>query len=267
MGDDQETTAGARAQGDAGTDASTGERELPPEVPESATGREPGDLVGGGRDAQVYDYGQGRLLRRYTTPRQTATEAAIMSYARERGYPVPAVYGASGPDLVIERLTGPTMLDDIGRRPWRARQHAHLLARLHADLHELPAPAWLDHSLGDGDSLLHLDLHPGNVVLTDGGPVVIDWSNAARGPWAVDVAVTWLIMGTAKVPGGPLLRPFGRAAGRLFSTVFLEHFERPELVAALPIAAAYRTGDPHVEEPERDAVQALVEREVGASGT
>jgi aminoglycoside phosphotransferase (APT) family kinase protein len=234
-----------------------------PDVPEVATGREPGELLGAGRDAQVYEYGEGRILRRYTTPRQTASEAAVMTYAHEHGYPVPMVYGASGPDLVMERLTGPTMLDDIGRRPWRASQHAHLLAELHRQLHELPAPDWLEESVGEGDRLLHLDLHPGNVVLAERGPVVIDWSNAARGPWAVDVALTWLIIGTAKVPGGPILRPFGRVAGRLFSTAFLEHFERAELVATLPVAAGYRTTDPHVEEPEREAVRAFVERELG----
>lgn len=30
--------------------------------------------------------------------------------------------------------------------------------------------------------VLHLDFHPANVMLTSGGPVVIDWTNARAGP-------------------------------------------------------------------------------------
>jgi RIO-like serine/threonine protein kinase len=30
--------------------------------------------------------------------------------------------------------------------------------------------------------MVHLDLHPLNAVITDCGPVVIDWTNAGRRP-------------------------------------------------------------------------------------
>jgi aminoglycoside phosphotransferase (APT) family kinase protein len=45
--------------------------------------------------------------------------------------------------------------------------------------------------------VLHLDLHPANVMLTGGGPVVIDWTNARVGPAGADVAMAYLIMGSA----------------------------------------------------------------------
>jgi aminoglycoside phosphotransferase (APT) family kinase protein len=51
-----------------------------------------------------------------------------------------------------------------------------LLARLHAQLHEIEAPP----ELGDG-RLLHMDFHPGNVILSPDGPVVIDWGIARAG--------------------------------------------------------------------------------------
>ena len=42
--------------------------------------------------------------------------------------------------------------------------------------------------------MLHLDLHPGNVMFTARGPVVIDWTNARAGAPAADVAMAYLIM-------------------------------------------------------------------------
>lgn len=38
--------------------------------------------------------------------------------------------------------------------------------------------------------MLHLDLHPGNVILTVAGPVVIDWTDVLRGDPALDLAQT-----------------------------------------------------------------------------
>jgi aminoglycoside phosphotransferase (APT) family kinase protein len=105
----------------------------------------------------------------------------VMAWARSHGYPVPQVYERTETDLILDRLHGPTMLADLARRPWRLVRHAKTLAGLHRQLHAIPAPAELPAPLGEGGSLVHLDLHPGNVVLTASGPMVIDWPNAARG--------------------------------------------------------------------------------------
>jgi hypothetical protein len=77
---------------------------------------------------------------------------------------VPAARALNETEIVMERLDGPTMLDDLGRRPWRIDRHAQTLATLHRRLHEIDAPAWLPAPLGEGRSLLHLDLHPDNVI-------------------------------------------------------------------------------------------------------
>lgn len=71
----------------------------------------PGPLVGAGRAADVYDIGGGRVLRRYRVPpgrpagaaAVVQAEAAAMRYLDQSGFPVPAVYDADGPDLVMER--------------------------------------------------------------------------------------------------------------------------------------------------------------------
>jgi aminoglycoside phosphotransferase (APT) family kinase protein len=176
----------------------------------------PGQLLGTGRSADVYAIGVGRVLRRYRIPMDVAAEARMMRHLDAAGYPVPKVYEADGRDLVLERLDGRDMLADLGRRPWRIPRHARTLAELHNRLHEITAPAGWPRALGpDGtelspgdDKVLHMDLHPGNVMLTSRGPVVIDWTGARAGAPGADVALAYLIMATSDIDLIPvLLRP------------------------------------------------------------
>src|SRR5205085_1357238 len=99
----------------ASTDRSLRARSLPSGVSFSPPSRRAGQtvfvqLLATGRDADVFDAGPGRVLRRYRNPdRSSVREAEIMRYARDQGFPVPAVFDADGPDLVMERVVGPTM--------------------------------------------------------------------------------------------------------------------------------------------------------------
>jgi aminoglycoside phosphotransferase (APT) family kinase protein len=181
----------------------------------------PGPLIGAGRAADVYALGRDRVLRRYRTDHSVQAEAAVMSYLEDAGFPVPKVYSAAGSELVMERLTGPDMLADLGRRPWRVRQHARTLAQLHDRLHQIEAPPGLPGGFGEGNRLLHLDLHPANVMLSPRGPVVIDWTNASTGAAGADVAMAYLIMASSDVDASPWwLRP----AVRTLRAVLLRQF-------------------------------------------
>ena len=152
----------------------------------------PGPLLASGRAADVHDQGDGTVLRRYKHDHDVEHEVAVMRWVAEAGYPVPRVVSGSGRDIVMERIDGPTMLDDIGRRRWMLVAHARTLAQLHHQLHRLMAPDWLRRPDGtpEGRAVLHLDLHPLNVLITPDGPVVIDWTNAARGEPSFDAAMT-----------------------------------------------------------------------------
>src|SRR5262249_43067358 len=55
-------------------------------------------------------------------------------------------------------------------------------------------------ALPDGTALCHGDFHPGNVLVTPRGPVVIDWGSASRGDPLGDVAWTSHLMRTAGLP-------------------------------------------------------------------
>src|SRR3954447_19588516 len=121
-------------------------------------------LIGIGRTADVFEHDRGRVLRRYRQPRDTEREVGAMQYGRAKGFPVPAAEALSATDIVMERVAAPTMLTDLVRRPWRMASHAATLAALHWRLHAIPGPEWLPATLGPGGSLLHLDLHPDNVI-------------------------------------------------------------------------------------------------------
>ncbi|MFN2471906.1 MAG: phosphotransferase [Gaiellaceae bacterium] len=203
-------------------------------------------LIGSGRASEIFDLGDGRVLRRFKAGGNPEREALAMRQAERHGYPVPRVLDVSRNALVLERIEGPTMLARLRRRPWTLRTEMGRLARLHERLHRMAGPVGLPE-LGAGDRLLHLDLHPDNVILGPEGPVVIDWANARRGDPAVDAALTWVVAATS-----------GGAFGRLAVRWFLPHFERAELLRALPAAAAFRLDDVNVTEREREAVRRLL---------
>ncbi len=104
---------------------------------------------------------------------------------------------------------------------------------------------------------MHLDLHPGNVMLTPAGPVVIDWSNAAAGPPGADVAMAFLIMASSDIDDlPPWIRPAADAVRHLFVSRFIaaaRDDHRPYLV---PVAQV-RLADPNVRSAEAARLRRL----------
>ena len=97
--------------------------------------------------------------------------------------------------------------------------------------------------------MLHLDLHPGSVLLTAGGPRVIDWESARAGPAGVDLATTALIFAEVTVDGGE----YARAALcmlRHFARCGSENF-RPYLTEAAEVRRTFTNIDP----VERDLLE------------
>ncbi len=220
---------------------------------------EPGLLIAQGRAADVFAYDDGLVLRRYRTDFDSEYEARVMEHVRSHGLPVPKVVEAAGRDLVMERLTGPTMLGDLGAHPWRLFRHADALATLMNRLHEIPPPGWLQPRLGGGPVIVHMDFHPDNIIITPDGPVLIDWSNAGAGHAGAEVADLWLLLSIATIPGdglAPKMLGYGR---KLFLNRVMKHFDKSEVRRYLKAAGEWRLRDRNMSGAERDRIERFVE--------
>lgn len=223
---------------------------------------DPGRILASGRDSDIFEHAPGLVLRRARDARSMETEARVMQYVHAHGFPVPEVdrVQGGGTELVMERVDGPTMLDDAAAHPWRIGRHARLLAELHERLHDIPAPEWLERVPDGGDRVLHLDLHPLNVLMSPRGPVVIDWTNAHGGDGLTDVALTWVLLSTARAPGGAFRRVLVRAFRALFLRSFLGRFDKAALSARVPVVARTKTEDPNMSQLEAEAMLRLADR-------
>lgn len=192
-----------------------------------------------------------------------AQEARTMAYLHEQGYPVPAIEELSddGSELVMERIEGRSMVDVIAAAPWSVRRQGRALAELHARLHDIAAPDFLRPApVGAGDRVVHMDLHPLNVMVGPKGAVVIDWANACAGDPLVDVGVAWVLMAAGEVPGSRLmarLLGWGRA---LLVNGFLSQFDRGDVTTRLRSVVEWKVKDPHMSEAEVAGMWRVVEQ-------
>ena len=190
-------------------------------------------LIASGRSADVFDLGDGRVLRRRRDGDVFEHEIAAMRAAKAAGYPVPEVLEVRDTEVVFERVDGEEMVARLARRPWEIVRTGRELGALHlrlaavdADLDGLPTRS------EPVEVLIHGDLHPANVMLTDDGPVVIDWEGAGAGPRGDDAATTWLLMTIASTDDVPAaLRPLLPILRRLLLRGFFSVVDRPSPVS------------------------------------
>ncbi|WP_136517322.1 phosphotransferase family protein [Cellulomonas telluris] len=215
----------------------------------------PGRLLMSGSSADLYALDDDRVLRRYRDGRDVEPERALLDHLAAHDFPAPRVHGDAGSGLVMDWLHGPTMLQALGAGEMSLHDAGELLADLHRTLHAIPAPtgwhaAGLPVGASTGPVVVHLDLHPGTVVLTERGPHLVDWSHARLGTAELDVAVTALVIAEVVVDAGG---DYSQAARGL-----LAHFLHASDVSprgALDEAAALRAADPQLVPGERELVQ------------
>jgi hypothetical protein len=200
-----------------------------------------GELLGEGADARIHVVDARRVIRVAKDGRSLRHEAEIQRYAAASGFPVPAVLAVSddGERLLIERIDGPSMLELLLIGALSPADAGAQLGALHQGLHAIEAPSWL-RMAGPGTAFLHLDLHPANVLVADGTPVVIDWPNAASGPAALDVADAYLTMAALPVPDGDLAR-----LQLELIAAFLASAGEPDAARWFPAVIERRANDPH----------------------
>ena len=213
----------------------------------------PGPLLASGLAADVYALSEQQVLRRYREDRDASGEVELMRHVAAHGFPAPAVQHLGGPDLLMERVHGPTLLQALAAGEVSLHDGARTLADLHRRLHRIPSPS--------GDSVVvHLDLHPGNVILSESGPVLVDWALARGGTAALDVAVTALVLAEVAVDAGGDYSQAARALLAAFVGVAGEN-PLPVLDEAIDVRRndpALVAGEGELVVPAADLVRAFV---------
>ena len=181
----------------------------------------PGHLLTSGTWADVYALDDERVLRRYREARDAMPEVELLRHVRAHDFPAPDVLDAHGSDIVMNRLHGPTLLQALGAA---------------------------EITLADA-AQVHLDLHPGNVVLTEHGPTLVDWANARAGHAELDVAVTALLIAEVAVDAGGDYS----SAARALLAAFL-HASHVSPRDAIDDAAGLRSVTPGLLPGERELV-------------
>jgi aminoglycoside phosphotransferase (APT) family kinase protein len=199
-----------------------------------------------GRDADVYSVDDDWVLRRYRDGHPVRDEAEYMRWVAKYDYPVPAVRQVDGADMVIQRLTGPTLAEAAIAGDISPAEVGRTHADLHRRLHAIPAPSGTP-----GQVVVHGDLHPENVILTSSGPVVIDWRNATEGTAEFDVAMTAIIF--AQVALDPA---FASLSGLLREALASYLANSIDPTPGLKAALTARSGNTTLTQAERDLLPA-----------
>ena len=218
------------------------------------------ELLGQGRTAEIYAWGESQVLKLFRSGFPTEwihREAQATRIAYEAGLSAPAVGETIEMDgrmgIIYERVYGIPMLQAFATRPWTFPSAVRQFAELQAAMHNSPSlelasqREWLESAvqrapllaadvkdrvlqaldrLPDGDAVCHGDYHPDNILMSPQGPVVIDWMNATRGNPLADVARTSLMCRVGASPPGAssLVRLATRLGQGAFHRLYLREY-------------------------------------------
>jgi Ser/Thr protein kinase RdoA (MazF antagonist) len=154
--------------------------------------------------------------------------------------------------VVYERIEGPSLLNELATKPWKLVHYGRLLANLHVKVHDVPAPANLEtqrdwakggipetnkfskdlqqrilhllDSMPTGTQLCHGDFHPGNIIVTHRGLIIIDWMTATKGGASGDMARSTVILEAAKAPEGTPMRWLLEWVRKMFLQTYIKTY-------------------------------------------
>ncbi len=217
-----------------------------------------GPFIGRGYIAEVFGYGEGRVLKLLFDEHGAEAaerEAHITSAAVEAGLPAPKIWETltvnGRPGIVMDRIEGESMLEWGTVFPWRIYTGAKMMARMHADMHSKTSEQMPDlrdklrngvenaeevseevreralerlAGLPDGDAICHGDFHPDNIMMSKSGPVIIDWSDGVVGHPPADVARTVVLVESGVPLVGVIRRAVVGVARNIFLSLYLKEY-------------------------------------------
>jgi uncharacterized protein (TIGR02172 family) len=242
-----------------------------------------GSPIAYGRTAEIFAWHNGNILKLFFDWYELDNikyEFRITRAIQSSGLPVPPVgemvqvkdrYG-----LTYQRVEGVSMLERLPRKPWNLLHYARRMAELHATMHAstvqadipplhqrlkykinhaqaLPADLrsrTLDllEKLPEGNRLCHGDFHPGNILMTKQGEIIIDWIDSSLGNPLADLARTSIIL-LGAVETNQVKNPLVKRLFRIFHRIYINRYfsihpgGEKEFPFWLPIVAAGRLSE------------------------
>jgi uncharacterized protein (TIGR02172 family) len=192
-----------------------------------------GKIIGIGNTATVYEWEEGKVIKLFyqgypkdAVEREFQNSKAIndMEFAKPKSYEINLYEDRMG--IIYDRVVGESLLDWV-MKTGNLQECAVYMAKLHMEIVQnsisnvpdykeflkyniINAPATnlkeqeevlqiLD-KLPDGNTLCHGDFHPGNILMSDGHTMVIDFMNVCHGDYLYDVARTVFLVEYTPVP-------------------------------------------------------------------
>lgn len=237
-----------------------------------------GKLIGTGFTADVYEWEDGKVLKLFKKGYPQKAIKKELENARaiaDLDFLKPGVYGlvniGEQSGIIYDRVEGQPLLDWVINTgeleqcaEYMAGLHKKILANkvsnvpdyrdfLENNILNILADSRINKEemlerlagLPEGDTLCHGDFHPGNIFISDGEAVVIDFMNICRGVQLYDVARTIFLIEYAPIPAEAENMEILTKFKRRLTDLYLEKMDisRDMLADYLEIIKAARIGE------------------------
>lgn len=237
-----------------------------------------GRVVGKGNTATIYDWKEGTVLKLFNqgypqkaVEREFENAKAIssLSFAKPKVYEMTDCEERLG--IVYEKVEGESLLDWV-METGDLQRCAEYMAGLHktivqhsvshvpdykqflknhiannSSINEMERNRVLEalERLKGGDTLCHGDFHPGNILISTGKTVVIDFMNVCRGDLLYDVARTVFLVEYTPVPEHAADRDTLLHAKKMLADLYLQEMKitREAIQDYIPVIAVARAGE------------------------
>jgi hypothetical protein len=218
-------------------------------------------LIARGNTSEIFEYGPGKILKLYWPymPRKSCEDEFFITQKINRELNIgPCAYELiSYKDRIggiYERVEGLTLTSHMLRDVLKIRSFSRQLAHYHIAIQQpcdlgiasvaiklkedieavdelsqtekMKLYHYID-ALPEGSCLCHFDFHPGNIIMQNGKPVVIDWMTACTGDKLADVARTGVLLkhselATKPFPVRKIIKLFQRTIYKSYIKEYLE---------------------------------------------
>ncbi|MGG2092213.1 aminoglycoside phosphotransferase family protein [Bacillus sp. S13(2024)] len=190
--------------------------------------------IGEGITAEIYLWNEKEIIKLFHDSIHESLiekEFLVSQEIQNLGLPVPKVGNKvsyqNRTGIIYEKIDGVTLTEQLAKDPMNVGKEAKRFAELHFHIHSVESSTLSDtrkilishvnrcnrftleqkekiaaymSTLPMDQAVCHMDFHPDNILMSEQGPIVIDWMTTGYGNPFADVARTVIILKYAYLP-------------------------------------------------------------------